>query len=138
MSYDYFNLCTDDQIRNVPGYYKNIDDVLLSADNMGMLEERMEKMLEVCLRKNMKLHEMDKLGVKLGRSSSYNPQSKGGAERVCKSIREVLEKKEAKGLTSWNSVSFQSQQHCATRGQRICSREIPKEEPKNTPTRHNE
>ena len=96
MSYDYFNLCTDDQIRNVPGYYKNIDDVLLSADNMGMLEERMEKMLEVCLRKNMKLHEMDKLGVKLGRSSSYNPQSKGGTERVCKSIREVLEKKGGK------------------------------------------
>ena len=75
---------------------------------MGMLEERMEKMLEVCLRKNMKLHEMDKLGVKLGRSSSYNPQSKGGTERVCKSIREVLEKKEAKGLTSLNSVSCAS------------------------------
>ena len=56
VSSDYFNICTDDQIHNVPGYYKNIDDVLVSASNMEMLEMRMEKMLEVCLKKNMKLH----------------------------------------------------------------------------------
>ena len=55
MSSGYFNICTDDQIHNVPGYYKNIDDVLVSASNMEMLEQRMEKMLEVCLKKNMKL-----------------------------------------------------------------------------------
>ena len=55
VSSGYFNICTDDQIHNVPGYYKNIDDVLVSASNMEMLEQRMEKMLEVCLKKNMKL-----------------------------------------------------------------------------------
>ena len=54
VSSDYFNICTDDQIRNVPGYYKNIDDVLVSASNMEMLEQRMEKIIEVCLKKNMK------------------------------------------------------------------------------------
>ena len=37
--------------------------------------------------------EMDKLGVKHTLSSAHNPQSNGGAERVCKSIREVLEKR---------------------------------------------
>ena len=59
MSSDYFNRCTDDQIRNVPGYYKNIDDVLVCANNIGMLEQRMEKMLEVCLKKNMKQAEAE-------------------------------------------------------------------------------
>ena len=37
--------------------------------------------------------ELDKLGVKHTLSSAYNPQSNGGAERVCKSIREVLNKR---------------------------------------------
>ena len=39
---------------------------------------------------------MDKLGVKHVLSSSYNPQSNGAAKRVCKSIREVLEKRGGK------------------------------------------
>ena len=69
MSSDYFNICTDDQIRNVLGYYKNIDDVLLSASNMEMLEQRMEKMLKVCLKKNMKLHP-DK--IQIGRRVTFS------------------------------------------------------------------
>ena len=68
MSSGYFNICTENEIRNVPGYYKNIDDVLVSANNMGMLEERMEKMLKVSLRKNMKLHP-DKL--QIGRKLTF-------------------------------------------------------------------
>ena len=36
---------------------------------------------------------MDKLEVKHTLSSTHNPQSNGGAERVCKSIHEVLEKR---------------------------------------------
>ena len=68
MSSDYFNICTDDEIGSVPGFYKNIDDVLVCGDNMGVLEERMEKMLKVCLRKNMKLHP-DKL--QLGREVTF-------------------------------------------------------------------
>ena len=39
-----------------PGFYKNIDDVLVSASNMEMLEQTMEKMLQACLKKNMKLN----------------------------------------------------------------------------------
>ena len=38
-------------------------------------------------------HELDKMGVKHVLSSAHNPQSNGGAERVCKSIREVLDKR---------------------------------------------
>ena len=38
-------------------------------------------------------NELDKLGVKHILSSAHNPQSNGGAERVCKSIREVLDKR---------------------------------------------
>ena len=37
--------------------------------------------------------ELDKMGVKHILSSSYNPQSNGGAERVVRSLREVLEKR---------------------------------------------
>ena len=51
VSSDYFNICTDDNIRGMPGMYKNINDVLLTGSNMGMLEERLERMLEVCVRK---------------------------------------------------------------------------------------
>ena len=40
--------------------------------------------------------ELDKLGVKHVLSCSNNPQSNGVAERVCKSIREVLEKRGGK------------------------------------------
>ena len=56
MSSDNFNIYIDPEIRGTPGLYKNIDDVLVSASNMGMLEQRMEKMLQVCLKKNMKLN----------------------------------------------------------------------------------
>ena len=38
----------------------------------------------------------DKLGVKHVLPSSYNPQSNGAAERVCKSIREILGKRGGK------------------------------------------
>ena len=38
-------------------------------------------------------NELDKLGIKHTLSSAHNPQSNGGAERVCKSIREVLNKR---------------------------------------------
>ena len=38
-------------------------------------------------------NELDKLVVKHILSSAHNPQSNGGAERVCKSIREVLDKR---------------------------------------------
>ena len=37
--------------------------------------------------------ELDKMGVKHILSSSYNPQSNGGAERVVRSLHEVLEKR---------------------------------------------
>ena len=55
VSSDYFNICTDQDIRGAPGFYKNIDDVLVSASGMEMLEQRIEKMLQVCLKKNMKV-----------------------------------------------------------------------------------
>ena len=56
ISSDYFNIATDDELRGEEGIYKNIDDVLVSASSLQMLEQRMEKMLKVCQRKNMKLH----------------------------------------------------------------------------------
>ena len=56
MSSDNFNIYIDPEIRGTPGLYKNIDDVLVSASNMGMLEQRIEEMLQVCLKKNMKLN----------------------------------------------------------------------------------
>ena len=45
-----------------------------------------------CFKQNFTT-ELDKLGVKHVLSSAHNPQSNGGAERVCKSIREVLDKR---------------------------------------------
>ena len=56
VSSDFFNIYMEQEIRGAPGFYKNIDDVLVSASNMEMLEQRMEKMLQVCLKKNMKLN----------------------------------------------------------------------------------
>ena len=55
VSSDYFDICTDQDIRGAPGFYKNIDDVLVSASGMEMLEQRMEKMLQVCLKKNIQI-----------------------------------------------------------------------------------
>ena len=43
--------------------------------------------------------ELDKLGVKHALSSSLNPQSNGAAERVVKSLWEVLEKRGWKKTT---------------------------------------
>ena len=43
--------------------------------------------------------ELDKLGVKHVLSSSFNPQSNGAAERVFRSLREVLEKRGGKKTT---------------------------------------
>ena len=37
--------------------------------------------------------ELDKLGMKHVLSSSFNPKSNGGAERVVRSLREALEKR---------------------------------------------
>ena len=62
VSSDYFNICTDEEIRGKPGTYKNIDDVLVSGNHIVTLEERLERMLKVCLKKNMKLHP-DKLQI---------------------------------------------------------------------------
>ena len=49
--------------------------------------------------------EMDRMGVKHVLSSSYHPQSNGGAERVVKSLQEVLEER---GLTSWSFQKYAS------------------------------
>ena len=68
ISSDYFNISTDEELRGEAGIYKNIDDVLVSASSLQMLEQRMEKMLKVCLRKNMKLHP-DK--IQLGRRVEF-------------------------------------------------------------------
>ena len=38
VSSDYFNICTDDDLRGAPSIYKNIEDVLVSASNLEMLE----------------------------------------------------------------------------------------------------
>ena len=43
--------------------------------------------------------ELDKLGVKHVLSISFNPQSNGGAERVVRSLREVLEKRGVRKTT---------------------------------------
>ena len=68
VSSNHFNICTDPELRGTPGVYKNIDDVLVSASSIIMLEQRMEKMLQVCLKKNMKLNP-DK--VQLGRRVEF-------------------------------------------------------------------
>ena len=43
--------------------------------------------------------ELDKLGMKHVLSSSFNPKSNGGAERVVRSLREVLEKRGVRKTT---------------------------------------
>ena len=68
ISSDYFNICTDDQIRGEKHVYKNIDDIMVTGNNIGALEERMEKILKVCLKKNLKLHP-DKL--QMGRRVTF-------------------------------------------------------------------
>ena len=52
---DFFNLLTDPEIRNQPGYKKNVDDVLTHAKDIRQLEARMKKLLDVCRSRNMKI-----------------------------------------------------------------------------------
>ena len=37
------------------GFFKNVDDILCSAQNIKQLEERMKKLLTICREKNMKI-----------------------------------------------------------------------------------
>ena len=88
---DYFDICTDQDIRGVSGFYKNIDHVLVSASDLGVLE-KMEKMLQMCLKKNMRLHP-DKLQigthVTFGGVTIEACKTKGDDERrVCMSPSE--------------------------------------------------
>ena len=55
MSSDFFNIFTDPQIRNKVGYYKNVDDILTTAKDIGELEARMKTLLKICRARNMKL-----------------------------------------------------------------------------------
>ena len=55
VSSDFFNLLTDPEIRNQPGYKKNVDDILTHAKDIRQLEARMKKLLDVCRARNMKI-----------------------------------------------------------------------------------
>ena len=55
VSSDIFNLLTDPEIRNKPGYKKNVDDGLTHAKDIRQLEARMKKLLDVCRDRNMKI-----------------------------------------------------------------------------------
>ena len=52
---DYLNIHTDPAIRGEEGFFKNVDDILCSAQNIKQLEERMKKLLTICREKNMKI-----------------------------------------------------------------------------------
>ena len=54
-SSDLFNIHCDSQLRGHEGIYKKVDDILTAAPNPGQLEEKMEDVLRVCKKKNMKL-----------------------------------------------------------------------------------
>ena len=54
-STDYLNIHTDPAIRGEEGFFKNVDDILCSAQNIKQLEERMKKLLTICREKNMKI-----------------------------------------------------------------------------------
>ena len=54
-SSDFFNILTDPQIRNQPGFKKNVDDVLTHAKDIKQLEARMKMLLNVCRSRNMKI-----------------------------------------------------------------------------------
>ena len=53
--FDLFNIHTDPQLRGHDGIYKNDDDILTAAPTPGQLQEKMEAVLKVCLKRNMKL-----------------------------------------------------------------------------------
>ena len=46
-STDHFNLLTDPSIRNEEGYFKKIDDILTSANDVRQLEARLKKLLTI-------------------------------------------------------------------------------------------
>ena len=54
-SSDLFNIHTDQQLRGTKGVYKNVDDILTAAPTPGQLEQKMEQVLKVCRKRNMKL-----------------------------------------------------------------------------------
>ena len=54
-SSDLFNIHTDPQLRGTKGVYKNVDDILTAAPTPGQLEHKMEQVLKVCRKRNMKL-----------------------------------------------------------------------------------
>ena len=54
-STDYLNIHTHPAIRGEKGFFKNVDDILCSAQNIKQLEERMKKLLTICREKNMKI-----------------------------------------------------------------------------------
>ena len=43
------------EIRYKDGYYKNVDDILTTAKDIGELEARMKTLLKICRAHNMKL-----------------------------------------------------------------------------------
>lgn len=51
-SFDLFNIHTDPQLRGCSGIYKNIDDILTAAPTPGQLEEKMDAVLNVCLKRH--------------------------------------------------------------------------------------
>ena len=55
-SCDIFNIITDQGIRNVTGYHKNIDDILTTRKSMPQMEERLRNLLTLCREKNIKLN----------------------------------------------------------------------------------
>ena len=54
-SSDLFNIHTDLQLRGCKGVYKNVDDILTAAPTPGQLEQKMEQVLKVSRKRNMKL-----------------------------------------------------------------------------------
>ena len=59
---DLFNIVMDTDIRNEPGHYKNIDDILTAVKDVTELEKRLHKLLQICRDKNIKFN-VDKLNI---------------------------------------------------------------------------
>ena len=59
---DLFNIVTDTNIRNEPGHYKNVDDILTAAKDVMELEKRLRRLLQICREKNIKLN-VDKFDI---------------------------------------------------------------------------
>ena len=54
-SSDLFNIHKDPQLRGTKGVYKNVDDILTAAPTQRQLEQKMDQVLKVCRKKNMKI-----------------------------------------------------------------------------------